>query len=132
MGRLAAVTSRFSHMDLLQRGQAGASSQQATAQQQQQQEQQRAAAGASSSSRSGSSGWEAYTSSQAGASGWKQPSAAPAAGSASVPRTYEELMGMRVRELKAILAERGMDGSDCFEKGDLVRKIIAVGAGRAA
>jgi hypothetical protein len=128
MGRLAAVTSKFSHLDLLQRGQHGAPSQQPTPQQQQQQQRATSAAGASSSQ----SGWEAYTSSQAGSSGWKQPSAASSAGSASVPSSYEQLMGMRVRDLKAMLAERGVDGSDCFEKSDLVRKLLAVGAGRAA
>ncbi|GLC36869.1 hypothetical protein PLESTB_000183900 [Pleodorina starrii] len=36
----------------------------------------------------------------------------------------EELMAMRARELKAILLERGVDCSDCFEKADLARRIV--------
>ncbi len=33
-------------------------------------------------------------------------------------------MGMRARELKAILVERGVDCSDCFEKQDLAKRIM--------
>ncbi|GIL51174.1 hypothetical protein Vafri_7240 [Volvox africanus] len=38
--------------------------------------------------------------------------------------SYDELMRMRARELKAILVERRVDCSDCFEKGDLVKRIM--------
>ncbi|PNH08844.1 hypothetical protein TSOC_004579 [Tetrabaena socialis] len=46
--------------------------------------------------------------------------AEPAAG----PWSLEELMAMRPRELKAILAERGVDCSDCVEKADLARRVL--------
>jgi len=41
-----------------------------------------------------------------------------------VRQSYEELMQLRVAELKSLLAERGMSSADCFEKSDLVRKLL--------
>ncbi|PNH03269.1 hypothetical protein TSOC_010686 [Tetrabaena socialis] len=39
-------------------------------------------------------------------------------------RSLEELMAMRPRELKALLAGRGVDCSDCVEKVDLARRVL--------
>ncbi|EFJ49604.1 hypothetical protein VOLCADRAFT_117050, partial [Volvox carteri f. nagariensis] len=41
--------------------------------------------------------------------------------------TYEDLMRMRARELKAILVDLGVDCSDCFEKMDLANRIMERG-----
>ena len=42
-----------------------------------------------------------------------------------VTEDFEQLMASRsVKELKAILAERGIDSRDCIEKGDLARRIV--------
>ncbi|PNH08846.1 hypothetical protein TSOC_004577 [Tetrabaena socialis] len=38
--------------------------------------------------------------------------------------SLEELMAMRPRELKALLAARGVDCSDCVEKADLARRVL--------
>lgn len=38
--------------------------------------------------------------------------------------SYEDLMKMRAKALKALLVERGVDCSDCFEKADLARRIV--------
>ena len=37
----------------------------------------------------------------------------------------EQLMARPIKELKEILKQRRIDASDCFEKGDLARKIVA-------
>ncbi len=42
-----------------------------------------------------------------------------------VSETEAELMARPIKELKEILKERRIDASDCFEKGDLARKIVA-------
>jgi hypothetical protein len=41
-----------------------------------------------------------------------------------VQASYSQLMGMRVRELKRLLQEHGVDSSDCFEKDELVRRVL--------
>jgi hypothetical protein len=33
-------------------------------------------------------------------------------------------MGMRVKELKRLLQEHGIDSSDCFEKEELVKRVL--------
>ena len=44
---------------------------------------------------------------------------------APVTEGFEDLMAKHsVKELKAILAERGIDSRDCIEKGDLARRIV--------
>lgn len=53
--------------------------------------------------------------------------AAAAASPAPNPsRTYtrEELSGMSVKELKALLSARGVDASDCIEKSDLISRAL--------
>ncbi len=39
-------------------------------------------------------------------------------------QSYEQLMTLRAKELKAMLVDRGVDCSDCFEKADLARRIL--------
>lgn len=41
-----------------------------------------------------------------------------------VQASYSQLMGMRVRELKRLLQEHGVDSSDCFEKEELVKRVL--------
>jgi hypothetical protein len=41
-----------------------------------------------------------------------------------VQASYGQLMGMRVRELKRLLQEHGVDSSDCFEKEELVKRVL--------
>jgi hypothetical protein len=41
-----------------------------------------------------------------------------------VQASYGQLMGMRVRELKRLLQEHGVDSADCFEKEELVRRVM--------
>jgi hypothetical protein len=41
-----------------------------------------------------------------------------------VSETYEQLMQRSVKELRGMLAERGVSCSDCIEKGDLARRIV--------
>eukprot|EP00775_Hariotina_reticulata_P004918 gene4918-5161_t len=41
-----------------------------------------------------------------------------------VQASYSQLMTMRVRELKRLLQEHGVDSSDCFEKDELVRRVL--------
>lgn len=41
-----------------------------------------------------------------------------------VSLTYEELMGLRARELKAMLVERGIECGDCFEKEQLAARLV--------
>ncbi|GIM03165.1 hypothetical protein Vretimale_7985 [Volvox reticuliferus] len=87
---------------------------------------------------------EPGTGSQRGAGYYESQSSASATEATSTPQTerggsvsgdsgssgrgggwsYEELIRMRARELKAILVERGVDCSDCFEKGDLAKRIM--------
>jgi hypothetical protein len=56
-----------------------------------------------------------------------QQAAASADGSARakpVQASYGQLMGMRVKELKRLLQEHGIDSSDCFEKEELVKRVL--------
>lgn len=48
------------------------------------------------------------------------PAAAPATACSA---TYEELMQRSVKELKALLSDRGVAFQDCVEKGDLARRV---------
>lgn len=70
------------------------------------------------------------TSSSSRAYGGAQPrqQAAAAGGGAArakpVQANYGQLMGMRVKELKRLLQEHGVDSSDCFEKEELVRRVL--------
>ena len=41
-----------------------------------------------------------------------------------VQASYSQLMGMRVKELKRLLQEHGVDSSDCFEKEELVKRVL--------
>lgn len=41
-----------------------------------------------------------------------------------VHASYGQLMGMRVRELKRLLQEHGVDSADCFEKEELVKRVL--------
>jgi hypothetical protein len=41
-----------------------------------------------------------------------------------ITETYDELMAKGVRELKALLAERGVAHGDCLEKADLAKRIV--------
>lgn len=41
-----------------------------------------------------------------------------------VQASYEQLMGMRAGELKRLLQEHGVSHSDCFEKQELVVRIL--------
>ena len=41
-----------------------------------------------------------------------------------VTQTYEELMGMSIKDLKTLLAERGVACTDCLYKTDLANRII--------
>lgn len=59
------------------------------------------------------------------------PAGAAAAGGAAPKRavppvdlSYDELMTKSVRELKALLDERGVPHGDCLEKGDLARRVV--------
>lgn len=73
-------------------------------------------------------GFEAAVSKAAAAAGAGQHPAAPAE-KQPLPRiseSYEQLMAAHsAKELKAMLTERGIDVTDCFEKGDLAKKIVA-------
>eukprot|EP00198_Chlamydomonas_reinhardtii_P004271 XP_001693607.1 predicted protein [Chlamydomonas reinhardtii] len=42
-----------------------------------------------------------------------------------ITASLEELMGMSIKALKEILTERGLSTTDCFEKGDLAKKVHA-------
>lgn len=58
------------------------------------------------------------------------PRSQPAAAAGSsvrakpVQASYGQLMGMRVKELKRLLQEHGVDSSDCFEKEELVKRVL--------
>jgi hypothetical protein len=41
-----------------------------------------------------------------------------------VQANYGQLMQMRVKELKRLLQEHGVDSSDCFEKEELVKRVL--------
>lgn len=41
-----------------------------------------------------------------------------------VTKSYDELMQLSIKELKALLNERGVGHSDCLEKGDLARRVV--------
>eukprot|EP00879_Flechtneria_rotunda_P027797 GHRR01029796.1.p1 GENE.GHRR01029796.1~~GHRR01029796.1.p1 ORF type:complete len:271 (+),score=85.64 GHRR01029796.1:292-1104(+) len=41
-----------------------------------------------------------------------------------VQASYSQLMGMRVGELKRLLQEHGVESSDCFEKEELVKRVL--------
>lgn len=41
-----------------------------------------------------------------------------------VKASYGQLMGMRAKELKRLLQEHGVDSSDCFEKEELVNRVL--------
>lgn len=41
-----------------------------------------------------------------------------------VQASYAQLMGMRVKELKRLLQEHNIDSSDCFEKEELVNRVL--------
>jgi hypothetical protein len=41
-----------------------------------------------------------------------------------VQASYAQLMGMRVKELKRLLQEHNVDSSDCFEKEELVNRVL--------
>ncbi|KAG2436572.1 hypothetical protein HYH02_011509 [Chlamydomonas schloesseri] len=90
-----------------------------------------------------SSDWDAYaTGSSSGTASAPPPPPPPppprsgpasssnsyASGSGSglppVTQSYEQLMTLRAKELKAILVDRGVDCSDCFEKADLAKRIV--------
>ncbi|KAJ3410263.1 hypothetical protein HDV05_003989 [Chytridiales sp. JEL 0842] len=49
----------------------------------------------------------------------KEPEALP-----PIKDSLEELMTKSVKELKTILKDRGIDFSDCFEKGDLAKRVV--------
>jgi hypothetical protein len=54
------------------------------------------------------------------------PGAAAAQASRAKPvqLSYSALMGMRAKELKRLLQEHGVDSSDCFEKQELVQRVL--------
>jgi hypothetical protein len=63
----------------------------------------------------------------AATAGAPQQQPAAAAAKKAVPPvelSEAELSALPARELKALLAERGVPFADCFEKADLVRKVI--------
>lgn len=41
-----------------------------------------------------------------------------------VTQSYEELMRLGVKALKALLDERGVGHADCLEKGDLAKRVV--------
>ena len=51
----------------------------------------------------------------------------PAASAPATPHSREALMMLKARELKALLRERGVDCSDCFEKEELVSRLLQAG-----
>ncbi|KXZ49234.1 hypothetical protein GPECTOR_22g826 [Gonium pectorale] len=84
---------------------------------------------ASASSGAGASQSAAAGSAAGGSSAGSTSHAAGSGGSATGSQRssvwkYDELMTKRAKELKAILVERGVDCSDCFEKADLAKRIM--------
>jgi len=53
-----------------------------------------------------------------------KPAAAAAKTFPPVTQSYEELMALPVKALRALLAERRVDARDCLEKGDLARRVL--------
>jgi predicted HTH domain antitoxin len=41
-----------------------------------------------------------------------------------VQASYHQLMAMRVGELKRLLQEHGVPSNDCYEKEELVRRVL--------
>ncbi len=41
-----------------------------------------------------------------------------------ITEDYEQLMQHSAKELKGMLSDRGISTADCFEKGDLARKVV--------
>lgn len=78
--------------------------------------------GSSSSSTSSSRGFDGsaqrHQQAAAGAGGGTGQRAKP------VQASYAQLMGMRVKELKRLLQEHNVDSSDCFEKVELVNRVL--------
>jgi hypothetical protein len=56
--------------------------------------------------------------------GAEQPAAQQKKAVPPVTETFEELMSHSVKELKAMLADRGVGCADCLEKGDLAKRIV--------
>ena len=91
-----------------------------------------AGSGATRYDRSSTNSSSSSSSSQSGGgegSGWKQWSqqqqqTGGGAAGAAAALSYEQLMGLRVRELKQMLQESGVDSSDCFEKEELARRVV--------
>lgn len=77
-------------------------------------------AAAASNGGSSSSSSRACYSSAAGSSS----SSSSRPGPKPVQASYGQLMGMRVRELKRLLQEHGVDSADCFEKEELVKRVL--------
>lgn len=75
-----------------------------------------AAAGDSSSSEPG------MGSSGSGGAGYTRSAGAGRA--KPVQASYGQLMNMRAKELKRLLQEHGVDSSDCFEKEELVKRVL--------
>lgn len=77
----------------------------------------------------GTSGTAAGSSSSrtyAGSQPRQQQTAGAGAGTRAKPvqASYGQLMAMRVKELKRLLQEHGVDSSDCFEKEELVKRVL--------
>lgn len=64
------------------------------------------------------------SSSYAGAPPKQQAAASPSGRAKPVQASYGQLMAMRVKELKRLLQEHGVDSSDCYEKEELVKRIL--------
>lgn len=41
-----------------------------------------------------------------------------------VVESYDQLLRLRAKELKAMLSARGVDCSDCFDKESLARRLV--------
>jgi hypothetical protein len=80
-----------------------------------------AAAGASYN---GSSSRASYSNASANGSSSSSSSSSGRQGPKPVQASYGQLMGMRVRELKRLLQEHGVDSADCFEKEELVKRVL--------
>uniref|UniRef100_A0A383VW28 ARMET C-terminal domain-containing protein n=1 Tax=Tetradesmus obliquus TaxID=3088 RepID=A0A383VW28_TETOB len=76
------------------------------------------AAAASNGGSSSSSTRACYSSAAGSSSSSSRPGPKP------VQASYGQLMGMRVRELKRLLQEHGVDSADCFEKEELVKRVL--------
>lgn len=61
---------------------------------------------------------------QAAAASASAPPPAPKRALPPVTEGLEELMGRSVKELKALLTERGVKHADCLEKADLARRVV--------